>query len=248
MKWPASIPYPISVVRTIFQMSAISMSLFLLVGDDRATVLPLIFLSLFGWMPFVVVPIALMMAAHWIFQTILHRLKGVRKPQLIESLWEGIFGWMTAIFSFTFTTFFFIVPTVLAIDVGDRYYNNWSLPSQIDESSFVLSCSIIYGVVTVYLYQLEHLIRHRTSQLDATPPKKSTSKQQKSATSSSKANKKRRSPTRSNSNKVPSTKIQSPKASSTASKSRTKPPVNVTPDDIDLELQILKENHNKKSK
>lgn len=125
MKWPSFIPYPISFIRALFQISAIFVSALLLVGDSDfiEDLLPRVLLSPFGLVSFLMIPIAIMIFSHWIFRNVLHQLKGVSKPRVLESLWEGVYGWMTAIFSSTLTLFFFVIPTILAIDFENRYYD-----------------------------------------------------------------------------------------------------------------------------
>ena len=241
MKWPSYIPYPISFLRTFFQIAAIFVSVLLGFGDnnDIETFFPRVILSPFGLVSFLLVPILLMTLTHWIFQNILHQMKGVSKPRMLESLWEGIFGWMTAMFSCTLTTFFFVIPTVLAIEFEDNYYNwDWGY---VDDSDFLFSCFIIYTLITLCLYQLEHVIRFSPSKIEQTQT-------QVSKTSKSKNIKNQKTKLQSNTK----TRIQSSSKAPPQSSTKQTPPVpktkmqkNVTPDEIDLELEILKRNHGK---
>lgn len=223
MQWPSYLPYPIAFIRALFQITAIATAASLLVGsNDLEEFLPLLILSPFGLVTFLLIPIVMMVGFHWIFRNILHQMKGVSKPRIIESLWEGIYGWMVAIFSCTMTMLVFVLPAFLTTELPAIYdqYDNWYWGYYIDDDGFLLSCLIIYSVITLYLYQLEHLIRFPGAK---TSPKRPPKNQQPSVQTKNSA----------------TTRIQKPR---TASK---KSAVNVTPDEIELELQRLKKKQRK---
>ncbi|AFY39087.1 hypothetical protein Lepto7376_2831 [[Leptolyngbya] sp. PCC 7376] len=219
MQWPPYLPYPIAFIRTLFQLSAIAVATQLIIGSsDLDNLFPILFLSPFGLVSFLLIPVVMMTALHWIFQNILHQLKGVPKPKVIHSLWEGIYGWMVAIFACTLTTFLFVVPTFVAVGFDPIYEQYTGYIDYIDEDEFLLSCLIIYTAIALYLYHLEHLIRFpiagtkniRRSQKTSQPP----------------AEKKQ-------------TSSQSPQQKASTQKKA----VPVTPDEIELELERLKKNH-----
>lgn len=166
----------------------------------------------------------MMTAFHWVFQNILHQLKGVPKPKVIHSLWEGIYGWMVAIFACTLTTFLFVVPTLMAIglDSVSNQYSNYI--DFIDEEEFLVSCLILYTAIALYLYHLEHLIRFPTPRAkNARPPQKTSPPQ-------------------------PAKKKISPPTTRPSQSAQPKAPakqkaIPVTPDEIELELEQLKKNH-----
>ncbi len=225
MQWPSYLPYPIAFIRTGFQLTAIAAAARLIIGsNDLDNIVPFIFLSPFGLVSFLLIPVAMMTAFHWVFQNILHQLKGIPKPKVIHSLWEGVYGWMVAIFACTLTTFLFVVPTFMAIGFESIYDQYTGYIDFIDEDEFLLSCLAIYTAITLYLYHLEHLIRF---------PATSTTKTKRPVTAPQQTPVRRKNAPQST---VPPTQQQTP---------TKKKVVPVTPDEIELELEQLKKNRRK---
>ncbi|MGB2925149.1 MAG: hypothetical protein WBB82_07595 [Limnothrix sp.] len=159
--YPSYFPYPISWLRATIQITAIGLSAYLIHGGFEAEIwTPVILLQPFGLVSFLLIPVIMSIAFHWLSQHLLHAMKGVRKPRFIESLWEGIYGWMVTIFALTLLLLFIIIPIISTIGLDDFSWSNDSSRYDISDPEAVLIYTGIYFVITAYLYQLEHHIRH----------------------------------------------------------------------------------------
>jgi len=175
LKYPSYIPYPISWLRATVQIVAIGLSMRLIWGGfDSELWTPIVLLQPFGLVSFLLIPVVMSVVLHWITQQLLYAAKGVRKPHPLNSLWEGIYGWMVTIFAFTLMLLFLIVPLALTVEWSDLYLDQYPYYDAVEED-LVFAYAGIYFAITAYLYHLEHLIRYPQSlAMPAAPTAKKT--------------------------------------------------------------------------
>ncbi|NJN73034.1 MAG: hypothetical protein HC799_09630 [Limnothrix sp. RL_2_0] len=164
LKYPVYFPYPISWLRATIQIVSIGLSIRLILGGfDAELWTPIFLLQPFGLVSFLLIPVIISIVLHWITQQLLYAAKGVRKPHPLNSLWEGIYGWMVTIFALTIMLLFLILPLVLTVEWSDAYWDRYPYYYNALDDDIVVAYLGIYFVITAYLYQLEYLIRYPQS-------------------------------------------------------------------------------------
>lgn len=183
LKYPSYFPYPISWIRAAVQIIAIGLSILLIWGElDPELWTPVVLLQPFGLVSFLLIPVFMSILLHWITQQLLYVAKGVSKPHPLNSLWEGIYGWMVTFFSLTLMLLFLIVPLVLTVEWGDMYWDKYPYYYNAVDEDIVFAYLGIYFVITAYLYQLEYLIRYPQSLVRPLTPSKNSTPTQKQKT------------------------------------------------------------------
>ena len=219
MKYPSYIPYPISWLRATAQIVAIGVSILLIWGElDPELWTPVVLLQPLGLVSFLLIPVFMSILLHWITQQLLYVAKGVGKPHPLNSLWEGIYGWMVTFFALTLMLLFLIVPLVLTVEWGDMYWDRYPYYYNAVDEDIIFAYLGIYFVITAYLYQLEYLIRYPQSlAMPAAPATKKTA--------------------------VKTTILSSPKSTPAPQA----PPVTTPENEIEAELNYLKSQRNNRN-